>query len=134
MARCKIISPPKRKLCIGDLRDQVGLFVRSLEQPNFGKQFNQQVYTLIDTVAAAPQTTNGIDIFDGVNKAGSDGKPTTATIFFFIRFRSDITAENFLRYDGVNYGILRAENIDLRRQWMKLFCATRGDLTLEANL
>lgn len=132
MARCKNISPAKRKLCAGSLRSQVGLYTRALTSPAFDSQDNQQKYALVATLPAAVQTTNGIDIFDGVDKSGADGVPTTATVLFFVRYRADVTAENFLQYDGVNYQILRVENIDLRREWLKIFAAPRGDLTLEA--
>ena len=122
----------KRKLCTGSLRSQVELYLRTLTPPAFSSQDNRQVYTLIDTIPAAVQTINGIDIFDGVEKSGTDGIPATATVLFFVRFRMDITAENFLQHDGVNYQILRVEPIDLRGEFLKIFAASRGDLTLEA--
>ena len=134
MTRCKNISPPKRKLCVGALRSKVGLYSRSLAPPAYGDQANRQDYALVDTLPAAFQTINGIDIFDGVEKSGSDGIPATATILFFVRYRADVTAENFLQYDGENYQILRVENIDLRREWLKIFAASRGDVTLPAAL
>lgn len=81
---------------------------------------------------AAPQTINGIDIFDSVEASGNDGIPSVATILFFVRYRTDVTAENFLQHDGVNYQILRVEPLDLRKEYLKIFAAARGDLTLEA--
>ena len=126
------MSPSKRKLCAGSLRARVGLYTRTLTSPAFDSQDNRQEYTLVATLPAAVQTTNGIDIFDGVERSGVDGVPTTATVLFFVRYRTDVTAENFLQYDGVNYQILRVEGVDLRREWLKIFAAPRGDLTLEA--
>lgn len=132
VANCKNISPPKRKLCAGALRTNVGLYSRDLTHPAFGSQDNRQTYTLIDTLPAAPQTINGIDIFDSIEKSGSDGIPSVATILFFVRYRTDVTAENFLQHDGVNYQILRVEPLDLRKEYLKIFAAARGDLNLEA--
>lgn len=110
----------------------VGLYTRDLTSPAFNSQDNRQTYTLVDTLPAAAQTINGIDIFDSVEKSGSDGIPSVATILFFVRYRADVTAENFLQYDGINYQILRVEPLDLRREYLKIFAASRGDLTLEA--
>lgn len=132
MTKCKNISPPKRKVCVGSLRSMVGLYIRNIKSPAFNSQDNQQEYTLVETLPAAVQTINGIDIFDDVEKSGSDGIPAVATILFFVRYRTDVTAENFLQYDGVNYQILRVEPLDLRREYLKIFAASRGDLTLEA--
>lgn len=132
MVKCVNISPKKRKICIGAMRCKVGLYARDITSPAFSSQENRQTYTLIDTISAAIETKNGIDIFDGVEKSGVDGIPTTATVIFYVRFRTDITAENFLQLDGQNYTILRVEQIDLRREFLKIFTSTRGDLTLEA--
>lgn len=134
MGSCKNISPTKRKVCVGALRSQVGLYSRDLTSPAYDSQDNRQTYTLVETLPAATQTVNGIDIFDGVDKSGSDGIPTTATVLFFVRYRTDITAENFLQHDGVNFQILRVESLDLRREYLKIYAAPRGDLTLEAAL
>ncbi len=116
------------------MRAQVKLYSRALTSPAFDSEENRQTYTLVETLPAAVQTVNGIDIFDDVEKSGPDGVPVTATILFFIRFRTDVTAENFLQHDGVNYQILRVESIDLRKEFMKIFAAARGDLNLQAAL
>ena len=134
MARCKNISPPKRKLCIGALRHKVGIYVRDLTAPAFNSQDNRQTYVKFVDVYAAFQTITGIDIFDDIEKSGSDGIPASATILFWIRHRTDVTAENFIQFRGVNYDILRVERIDLGQEWLKIFAAPRGDATFEAAL
>lgn len=132
MARCKNISPTKRKLCVGSLRHKIHVFDRDLAPPAFNSQSNRQVYTPRASVFAAFQTTNGIDVFDGIEVSGQDGIPQTATIFFFIRHRTDITAQNYIQFRNINYDILRVEPIDLGQEWLKIFAAPRGDVAKES--
>ena len=134
MAQCQDISPKSRKLCIGALKNKVGLYTRDLASPAFNSQDNQQEYALVANVYAAVKTVSGIDIFDDIEAGSQDGVPSTATIFFFIRHRTDVTAENFIQYRGINYDILRVEPIDLNQRFLKIFAAPRGDAAFEASL
>lgn len=134
MAQCQDISPKTRKLCIGALKNKVGLYTRDLASPAFGSQDNQQEYALVANIYAAVKTVNGIDIFDDINAGNADGVPGTATIFFFVRHRTDVTAENFIQYRGINYDILRVEQIDLEQRFLKIFAAPRGEAAFEAAL
>lgn len=85
-------------------------------------------------VYAAVKTVSGIDIFDDIEAGSQDGVPSTATIFFFIRHRTDVTAENFIQYRGINYDILRVEPLDLNQRFLKIFAAPRGEAAFEAAL
>ena len=134
MAQCQDISPKTRKLCIGALKNKVGLYTRDLASPAFNSQDNQQEYALVADVYAAVKTVSGIDIFDDINAGNADGVPSTATIFFFIRHRTDVTAENFIQYRGINYDILRVEPLDLNQRFLKIFAAPRGEAAFEAAL
>ena len=134
MAQCQDISPKTRKLCIGALKNRVSIYTRDLASPAFGSQDNQQEYVLLANVYAATKTVSGIDIFDDIEAGSQDGVPSTATIFFFIRHRTDVTAENFIQFRGINYDILRVEPLDLNQRFLKIFAAPRGEVAFEASL
>lgn len=133
MAGCKQrINLSKRVICAGDMRDKIELFKRDIASPLAESEENEQVYTSIAVVPAAIRTTNGIDIFDGIEKSGADGIPRVATVIFYIRSRPDLTAENFVLYKGTNFEVLGVDDFDLRREFMGLFSAPRGDFNLKA--
>ena len=127
MSRCVNITPKRKRICIGALRETIEVHSRSIKSPAFNTQENRQVYAPKITLKAAVETVTGIDIFDSVEVSGADGVPQTATVLFYTRYRDDITAEDRIKHDGLVYKIIKVENIDLNNRFLKIFTATTGD-------
>lgn len=125
MSNRTVIRRPKRVLCIGDLKDRIILHERIMEEPVFGKvdvteDFNKQA-----TVFAAIKTVSGKSFFAGANV------DIALTHEISIRYRDDITAENWIEFsDGTLLNIVNVENLEERNEWLRLRCTQRGSKEL----
>lgn len=127
--RCETIQSRKRRVCAGDLNHRIEIFDRDIQAPNAGSAWaHRQQYTPKASVWAAVRTLNGVATFDGINLAG------VQSLEAFIRYRSDVTAGDFLRIDGQNIEITSVEDLDRRREFLRLVCLDRGDANQEAAL
>ena len=127
--KCQNVQIKRRRICLGDLNRQVTLKTRAIDTPDTPTDYDyDQEFTTLATVWAAIQTMSGKDLFDGVNMIG------TATHIFYIKYRSDVTAETMIEYQSKNYRILRTEDLDQNNEFMALYCALRGDKTINVNL
>jgi len=124
---CKRVNIYKKNICIGDLNKQIQIDIKSLTAPETNFDYGQS-FSGTKTVWAAVQTTNGVEIFDGVNIVG------TASHLFYIRYDSDITFANYLEYSNEKYKILETENLNQRNEFLLLKCVLRGNESYEANL
>ncbi|UCF50257.1 MAG: phage head closure protein [Thermoplasmatales archaeon] len=127
--RCQRIDIKKRKVCVGDLKSRILLKSRDIASPDTLTDYDYtQSFTDISNVWASVQTTSGKDIFDGVNQIG------TATHLFYIRYKASLTSEAMVEWRSENYRILRLENLDENNEFMVLYCALRGNKSIEVNL
>jgi len=139
MAKCQNITPTRKKICLSALRKKIGLFRRDILPPTAGNlasaQSHSHEYEEFATPFAAIETKGrGVDIFDGIETSGVDGIPVVASHIIMIKYRRDVTAETYVRFGENNYDILKVENIDERNQYLRLFCALRGDQDKAAAL
>jgi SPP1 family predicted phage head-tail adaptor len=126
--KCEIVNIKRRRVCFGDLNRQIILNIRSIDAPETPNDFDYgQVFTVPTTVWAAIQTTNGKELFDGVNLIG------TVTHIFYIKYVAGLTSESFVEYDSRYFRMLRLENLDENNEYMALLCTERGDKTIEVN-
>jgi len=123
MPVCKTIRRRHRKICIGDLDNLVKLQNRSLTAPSSGVdateeftdfQANPNVYALMETV-------NGKEFFDGI------GTVINITHNIYIGFITGVTAETWIEFDGRRFDILDVEDLDERKEFLRLICNDRGD-------
>lgn len=129
MAVCTKIRKKKRQYCIGDLRDTIDLQSRDITAPTefSSVDYDEDFSTVEANLPAAINTVNGKTFFDGV----STETPITHTVG--IRFIENVTAENWVLFDGRRFDILRVENLDERSLWLELTCVDRGLATKEAS-
>lgn len=120
MARCTRIRRKKRRVCIGDLNEEIVLQNRNLTAPafqavDFEEEFedNGDAYAAIDTVT-------GKTFFDGVNT----DSPVTHEIY--IVFDTTVTAQSWVEFDSRRIDILKVENFEERNEFMLLTCVERG--------
>lgn len=126
MARCTRIRIDHRKLCIGDLRERITLETRIITEPgtvDFGEGFSD-----VAVIPAAVKTLIGVEIFDESNEV------VTASHDFFIRFRTDVTAEKWVKWRNDRYDILLVEEFEGRQEWLRLRCTLRGTDTRQVNV
>lgn len=122
MARCRNISPRRRKLCSGDMTFAITIQTRTLKGSSFGVGGHTIDFTDDTPVRAAIQTLKpGTTIFDG-----SNDRPASHDFFINHIDFPGITAENWVLYDGRRFDILNVEPIDERKRFIRLRCNERG--------
>lgn len=123
---CKRINLTKKKICIGNLKHSITLLVRSITAPD-DFDYDMNFTTLANVWAGIETKQKGVEIFNDVNISIG-----VATHFFYIRYRDDVTAQNFIEYNSKKFRILEVTNIDETNDYMLLSCAERGDSTTQA--
>lgn len=130
MSRCKRITKPSRRVCIGDLRDQIVFCSRTLDAPDFVSSDFDETFATTATVMASIRTLKaGTTIFDGVNQ------DKIATHEIVARFRTGITAEDWIESveSTKRFDILTVDDLEERHLWLSMMCAVRGVNTIEAT-
>lgn len=127
MPICKKIRRINRKVCIGDMTEQIELNTRSITPPTFGGVDFDEDFVIASTVFAMLKTKIGASVFDQSNTE------RTVTHFFYIRFDSTVTAETWITFKGNLYDIIDVENLDGRSEFMLLRSVIRGPNTVETN-
>ena len=133
MPKRSVSSRPLRKSPIGDLRERIELYTREVQPPVMGSASDTEKFTLIKEVWAKIVTRlPGEDTFSKVNVA-SQNLLAKATHIFTIRWRSDITAQNVIQYEGNYFEILNTDDTETRNEYLIMHCKLLGDKTLKAN-
>ena len=116
----------KVQYCAGDLKYRITLKNRSLDAPrdnvDFDEDFSDEV-----TVWAGIKTVNGKTIFDDTNTERDISHE------FIIRFREGISNKTWIEYNGDNYDIVKAENVNEQNDWLRLQANIRGKTTKKAS-
>jgi len=73
-----------------------------------------------DQVWLGIKTVRGVTVFDQTNVE------RVVSHEIIMRYREDVTAQNWLLVDGARYDILQVENVNERSQWLVLQCNKRG--------
>lgn len=126
MPVCKKIRGQRRKVCIGDLDRLIDIKDRNIQEPGNIDDSNRYYFTEAFTEGVNPQawamriSVDGKTIFDGQNIE------QVVTDEFYIRYDANITAEFWIEDDGDRFDILNVENLDGRKEFMKLVCTDRG--------
>ena len=116
---CKKVDLRKQKICIGDLKHQIGLYTRDIKPSNSGISRDYD-YTLIANVWAGIKSVNGKVDFNGIATLEN------TTDYFYIRYRDDINSQVYVLYKDKYYNILETENIDENEEFLKLYCSYMG--------
>lgn len=101
-------------MTIGEMRHRVTL-QRLVEQPD-GNVGITPTYEDIATVWADVETVTGLVYFDGRQTEGATSYRIT------IRYRSDITSEQWVLYDGRRLRIRSVVNLKVRKRFLILDC------------
>ena len=132
MSKCIKIRRPNRKVCIGDLSEQIEIKTRSILPPSTNSvDFGMSLVTT-STVAAMLETKRGEAIFDSVDVSGGTIQQSI-NYLFYIYFIPDVTFEDMVTFKGKNFRIINSEDLDGRSQFYLLRCSIRGNEALGAN-
>lgn len=129
MTVCQKIRGYRRKVCLGDLDRQIEIYERDIQSPtdqNF--MMHEQEYSLKAKPWAMINTLRGVTTFDDIEISGINA------LEIFIRHNPLITTEDFVRIDGKNIQITSIEDLDRRKEFMRLICIDRGDADKQASL
>ena len=125
MAICGKISKKKKSYCIGDFNERITFLTRAMNSSSFDLS---ETFTDIATVWARIETDNkSTEFFNGVDLINS------YTHSIIVRYRNDITAENWIRFNDEIYKILNTENINSENSWLKIKAIRKGSELVEAN-
>jgi head-tail adaptor len=121
----------KRKLtkfAIGDMRDRIEIFIRSIVPPGANSASPDEEYTLLREIwARLDHLLPGKVIFDEVD---TDNQPTH---IFTIRFWDDITSQNRIKNENDYYKIVKVIDPQRRQEYLQLYCKLMGATIREAN-
>ena len=133
MTSCKNITPKKRIICSGDLRDIVIVQVRVLSPKKFDDPDYNETFTETKTLRASVQTTRGFQSFKDVGITTQIQNNITHKIYVRFSTSYTITSENWLDFKSERYIIRDVENIDERSEWLLLYCIKKGSDAKLAN-
>jgi len=128
MAVCTRKQRKSRKVCIGQLNEQITLQDREIVSPvadgvAFGEDFtgDNVVWALVETV-------RGETIFDATNVERDISHK------FYIRYITGITSETWIEYNDEKVDIVDVENLDERNDFLILRASRLGDKSKQVNL
>jgi len=119
MTQCKQIQSVHRKVCVGDMRDEIQIQNRSITATVSSPDFSETFVNTI-TVFALIKTVKGETIFDGTDTE------VDVTHHFYLRFIDGITSETWILFNNTRFTILNAEDLDERDEYWLLQCSDRG--------
>jgi len=130
MVNCVNIERTKTQICSGSLNRKIGIYTREISAPtnpggddiDFGEEF-----LLLYEVWSMIQTPKGKTIFDDV------GIERVIDTVFYIRYKSDLTSENWVEYSDNRYDIMNIINLEDNNLFLQLNCQTTGSTDKEAS-
>lgn len=125
----EILGKRRRRPRVGQMRDRVRISGRTLEEPKHGEvDFREGFDRSAEERWARVNTTTGREVFAGVNV------DDVVTHEIIIRYDECVTSESWVVLaDETRLDVVAVEDLDERREFMKLMCRDRGDANLEAS-
>jgi SPP1 family predicted phage head-tail adaptor len=130
MSKRRVLPRPRRKICVGDFRDEVLLQARAIDDPGYDSTNFDEEFSCGPKTWAKIRTTGGKVIFDGV------GTDVAVSHEVTIRYDEDVTSETWiLLADGTRLRVVPGgvEDFEERHEYMVLQCTDRGDRLNEAS-
>lgn len=127
MSTCKKIRYETRKYCIGDLKELITIYNRSIQAPSLGSVDFTENFEKNVTVFATIKTIRGETVFDQSNIE------RVVTHHIGIRYIDGLTQESWVDIGSKRLDIINVENLDERNEWLRLVCSARGANDVETN-
>lgn len=135
-----------KKYAIGDMRDRITLYPRSITAPVYNTTSSTELYENGMEVWASVFTfERKKEIFDNVNVSETASHSFTIRLdttkigfplyfpIVFSSFSFGITSEYMIVWEGKIYEILKTSHPDGRKQYVELLSRLKGKQTLAAN-
>jgi len=124
----QIIPKKNRRPCVGQMRDRIIISGRKILEPEFGdvdflEQFKNGVerWAIVNTIA-------GKTVFAGI------GVDVALSHEIYIRHDPCVTSESWVILpDNTRLDVVMVEDLDERREFMRLLCQDRGDKDVKAS-
>ena len=130
MAKCVKLRRTKTQVCTGSLDKLIEIYQRDLTPPTNSLTVDPdytETFTLLYTIWSMIETPKGKVIFDDV------GEDIIITHYFYIRHVDNITAQNWIVYNGNRYDIKNVTDLEENRLYLRLECAIRGSVDKDAS-
>lgn len=127
MPKCSTIKGKNRSVCVGDLNKRITIKDRTLKGATLNNRVSSENFSDDVTVWAMIQTTRGDQFFDGTSLR------TAVTHYFYIRYRDNVTSENFIFFNEDSYDILDVEDLDENESFLKISARKRGTEDIKVN-
>ena len=130
MPRRTRIERRHRKVPLGDLRDRVKLVSRGIAPPKANAPTGAgATFARRRDVWASIMSVVGAQFFDGHNV------DREVTHVLLIRYDATVTAETWVELsDGTHLDIVEVQDLERRREYLRLTCVERGLKSKAANL
>lgn len=111
------------------MRDQIRISDRNIKEPKFASpDFMEQFSTKAVERWSRVNTTAGRTVFARI------GTDQAVSHEILIRYDRCVTSESWIVLaDDTRLRVLDVEDLEERREWMRLLCIDRGDKLLEAS-
>ena len=124
----QIITKKNRRLCVGSMRDRIVISGRKILEPEFGDtDFTEQFQDGVERWATV-NTIKGKTVFAGI------GVDVALSHEIYIRYDKCVTSESWIVLtDNTRLDVVMVEDLDERREFMRLLCQDRGDKDAAAS-
>jgi SPP1 family predicted phage head-tail adaptor len=121
------ISGNNKKIDIGQLNKRIIMNLKTIQAPISGVDFSEKLSNE-KGLWAMVKSINPKEIISGTNITG------IATHLIGIRYRKDVTTQNWIKYNNQFYKILNTDDgISTNKVFLLMYCCLRGDTNLEVN-
>lgn len=130
--KCSSVQKRKVVVCAGDMNDVIKIQNRSLGTPIFDSSYFSENFSSAkpsdpEEQLALVDSVNGKTFFNSVSETDE-----TITHYVYINFEEDITAENWVEFEGNHLDVLSVENVGEANETLLLVCQEKGPITLNA--
>lgn len=131
MKKCRNIVRYKTTVCIGNMDKRIGIYERKIKAPDFlnnqGVEYSEE-FTLVKNIWSQIVPLKSFDIFAGINFKVGD-----KTHDIYVRYRSDINSQQYIKYKDNYYKVLNIMNFEEDSRFLLLECSLTGDSTLKGS-
>lgn len=126
---CNKITIANASVCVGDMKNRIEIYVRGLTPSVDNSVDFSEGFTLLATVWAGIKINSGISLFDNSNLISK----SEVSHQFFIRYRSDITQENYIKFDGNYFDIVSVQPASTEKRILIINAKLRGQASNAVN-
>lgn len=122
----KININTKSIVCTGDLRYPITIYMRSIKTPqNVDFGFDLSNFKVVKA---------GVNIVGDTSNVGGSNINDNSTHIFYIRYDADASNAYLIKYIDKYYNVVSIQDVDFRRNFLRLNTTETGTTNNEVNL